>query len=69
MNIQGWFPLGLTGLTSLQSKSTSKLFLKLYFYLGLSDVSSSFPGGTVVKNLPENSGDSRDVGLIPRSEG
>ena len=24
------------------------------------------PGGTVVKNLPANEGDSRDVGLIPR---
>ena len=24
-----------------------------------------FPGGTVVKNLPTNTGDTRDVGLIP----
>ena len=24
-----------------------------------------FPGGTVVKNLPANTGDTRDVGLIP----
>ena len=28
---------------------------------------SDFPGGTVVKNLPANSGDTRDVGLIPGS--
>ena len=26
MNIQGWFPLGLTGLISLQSKGLSKVF-------------------------------------------
>ena len=26
MNIQNWFPIGLTGLTSLQSKELSKLF-------------------------------------------
>ena len=24
-----------------------------------------FPGGTVVKNLPDNAGDVRDTGLIP----
>ena len=27
----------------------------------------SFPGGSVVKNLPANAGDSGDVGLIPGS--
>ena len=26
MNIQGWFPLGLTGLTSLQSTGLSTIF-------------------------------------------
>ena len=26
-----------------------------------------FPGGTVLKNLPANAGDARDVGLIPGS--
>ena len=26
-----------------------------------------FPGGTVVKNLPANTGDVRDVGSIPES--
>ena len=26
----------------------------------------SFPGGSVVKNLPANTGDTRDLGLIPR---
>ena len=24
-----------------------------------------YPGGSVVKNLPDNEGDSRDMGLIP----
>ena len=27
------------------------------------------PGGTVVKNTPDNAGDTRDVGLIPGLEG
>ena len=27
-----------------------------------------FPGGAVVKNLPPNAGDTRDMGLIPGSE-
>ena len=26
-----------------------------------------FPGGSVVKNLPDNAGDAEDTGLIPRS--
>ena len=29
--------------------------------------SPGFPGGAVVKNLPANAGDARDVGLIPGS--
>ena len=27
-----------------------------------------FPGGTVVKNLPANAGDTKDSGLIPGSQ-
>ena len=27
--------------------------------------SGGFPGGSVVKNLPANAGDARDMGLIP----
>ena len=27
----------------------------------------SFPGGTVLKNLPANAGDRRDTGLLPGS--
>ena len=30
-------------------------------------VAMGFPGGTVVKNLPANAGDARDVGSIPGS--
>ena len=30
MNIQGWFPLGLTGLISLQSKGFKKIFLEVF---------------------------------------
>ena len=30
-------------------------------------VTLRFPGGTVVKNLPVNTGDTRDVGSIPES--
>ena len=26
-----------------------------------------FPGGAIVKNLPANAGNARDVGLIPES--
>ena len=31
MNIQGWFPLGLTGLISLQSKGLSRVFYRTQF--------------------------------------
>ena len=34
-------------------------FDRYYFF------SESFPGGSVVKNLPVNAGDTGDVGLIP----
>ena len=30
-------------------------------------ITLGFPGGTVVKNLPVNAGDARDVGSIPES--
>ena len=30
-------------------------------------MTQTFPSGTVVKNLPANAGDSRDVGSIPES--
>ena len=30
-------------------------------------ITLGFPGGTVVKNLPVNAGDARDVGSIPGS--
>ena len=33
MNIQGWFPLGLTGLISLQSKGLLSIFSSVYVHL------------------------------------
>ena len=33
MNSQGWFPLGLTGLVSLQSKGLSRVFLQEIHFL------------------------------------
>ena len=41
MNIQGRFPLGLTGLISLQSKGLSRSFLIL-FYLSLNSYDIKF---------------------------
>ena len=32
MNIQGWFPLGLTGLTTLLSKGISRVFSRIWEY-------------------------------------
>ena len=41
MNIQGWFPLGLTGLISLQSKELSRVFssttIRKHQFFGTSD--------------------------------
>ena len=33
----------------------------------LSDITLGFPGSSVLKNPPTNSGDAKDGGLIPRS--
>ena len=37
--------------------------------LALSHVCEGFPGGTVIKYLPANAGDIREVGSIPGQEG
>ena len=42
------------------------LSLSLFFFSMTCDM-SGFPGGSVVKNLPANTGDAEDVGLIPGS--
>ena len=39
------------------------------FFPGVTLKCEGFPGSSVVKNLPANSGDARDVGLIPGSRG
>ena len=49
LNIQGWFPLGLTGVMSLQSKGLSRIFSsttiwKHHFFC--SQPSLGFPGGS-----------------------
>ena len=80
MNIQDWFPLGLISLISLQPKGLSTVFcnsllqphsLKLWkrFLSLVSWQLWNYPGASyvvlVVKNLPANAGDVRDVGSIP----
>ena len=37
-----------------------------YFNNVVIQINWGFPGGTVVKNLPANVGDTRDVGSTPR---
>ena len=48
MNIQSWFPLGLTGLISSQSKGQSKIFSSttVQFFATQTSLWSSFPMGT-----------------------
>ena len=70
MNIQGWFPLGLTGLMSLLSKGLSRVFCSTtgwkhqFFSLlyGPSLTSVGFPCGSAGKESACNVG---DLGLIP----
>ena len=50
VNIQGWFPLGLTGLICLLSKGLSRIFSRTSLVVQW------------LKNLPANAG---DIGLIP----
>ena len=66
MNIQSWFPLGLTGLVSLLSQGTLKSLqinpsVTWSIHNSLKDC-GDFPGGPVVKNPPANAG---DTGSIP----
>ena len=47
----------------LSSHSSNSIYISsnsIYIYYIL-----SFPGGSGVKNLPDNAGDVRDTGLIP----
>ena len=68
MNIQGWFPLGWTGLISLQSKGLSRVFSsttvwKHQFFSA--QPSLGFSGGSGSKESACNVG---DLGLIYRLE-
>ena len=47
---------------------TACCFIRLMLFVAVkvkSVITQGFPGGSVVKNLPANAGDSRDMGLIP----
>ena len=39
----------------------------IYEYIGIQRIKWGFPGGSVVKILPTNGGDTREEGLIPGS--
>ena len=51
----------------MNRKSASSFFFKELLFIKPSEAFLSFPGGTVVKNLPISAGDARDVGSIPES--
>ena len=50
MNIQGWFPLGLTGLISLKSKGLSRVFSTLQFK-SINSLVLSFLYGPVLTSI------------------
>ena len=64
MNIQGWFPLGLTGLISLQSEGFSRVFssTKIWKHRFFSTLPSLWCSGSVGKESACNTG---DLGSIP----
>ena len=67
MNIQGWFPLGLTDLISFQTKGLSRVFsrstiLRRKFFS--TQPSWGSPGSSVGKESTRSAG---DLGLIPGS--
>ena len=43
----------------------SVYYLNIYGIRTCVRIHKGFPGGAVVKNLPANAGDTRDMGLIP----
>ena len=71
MNIQGWFPLGLTGLISLLSKGLSKVFSNttVQKHQFFSTQSSCFPCGSVGKESACNAGDLGSIPGLGRSPG
>ena len=55
MNIQGWFPLGLTGLISLQSKGLSRVFPSLSQHINSSALSLLYgPTLTTIHDYRKN---------------
>ena len=51
MNIQGWFPLGLTGLISLQSKGPSRVFSNTTIHIAFVMVQLSYSYMTTGKTI------------------
>ena len=54
MNIQGWFPLGLTGLISLQSKGLSRVFSSTTVFKSISSSVFSLLSGQTLTPLQEH---------------
>ena len=75
INIQGWFPLGLTGLISLQYKGLSRVFFsttvqKHQFFVptqGCPLCYLGFPGGSAAKESDCNAGDLASIPRLGRS--
>ena len=55
------------GIKHLSLVSQSKNNSRMTYLSSIAKEVSGFPGGSVVKNLPANARDARDVGLIPGS--
>ena len=51
MNIQGWFPVGLTGLISLQSKGLSRIFSSITMFKSVSSSALSLLYGSILKSV------------------
>ena len=69
MNIQDWFPLGLTSLISLQSKGLSRVFsnttVQKHQFFSITIQMGDYLVAQMVRNLPEMQ--ERDPGSIPES--
>ena len=67
MNIQDWFPLGLTGLISLQSKGLSRVFSNCFAWIQLAQ--PSFPSDSDGEKSACNAGDPSSIPGSGRSPG
>ena len=53
MNIQGWYPLGLTGLISLQSKGPSRVFSSALQFKSINSSALSLTYGPALASIPD----------------